>query len=495
MPIDIDSLRNRYKSAGQGHLFKFWNSLSDPERANLVAQLQALDIERVNRVYKKAMAVESEAANPEAIAESIEPLPKEATESVGSPKRDEEWRRIGLEAISRCQVGVLLMAGGQGTRLGSSAPKGCYDIGLPSHKSLFQYQAERIARLQTLAEQEFKRLAGSVIIAWYVMTSGPTRRETEEFFKKNDHFGLDPKNVIIFEQGTLPCLTMEGKVILETPSRIAVAPDGNGGLYAATRGPISGTDKSQTVLSDLQRRNILYVHAYCVDNCLVRVADPVFLGYSIQKQADCAAKVVPKAHPAESVGVVALRGNKYNVVEYSEISKEQAERRDPATGELAFRAGNIANHFYTTTFLNRVETFEEELAFHIARKKIPHVDLETGERVKPTKPNGIKLEMFVFDVFPFTEHFAVLEIERKEEFSPLKNAPGTGSDDPDTSRRDLLAQQRRFLERAGATVEEGVTIELSPLVSYSGEGLESVKGKALIKSGIIEHVEEFDVLA
>ena len=286
---------------------------------------------------------------------------------------------------------------------------------------------------------------------------------------------------------------MEGKVLLENPSRVAVAPDGNGGLYAATRSPLShGSPVS--VLSDLAKRKILYVHAYCVDNCLVRVADPVFLGYSIQKQADCAAKVVPKAIPTESVGVVACRGSKFSVVEYSEITKEQAEKRDSETGELSFRAGNIANHFYTTSFLNRVESFEGDLAFHIARKKIPHVNLETGESIKPSKPNGMKLELFVFDVFPFTEHFAVLEVERNEEFSPLKNAPGTGSDDPETSRRDLLAQHKRFLIKAGAQVNEGVEIEISPLVSYAGEGLESLKGKTFSKSGIVESIPEFDAL-
>ena len=166
---------------------------------------------------------------------------------------------------------------------------------------------------------------------------------------------------------------MDGKVILESRSRIAVAPDGNGGLYAALRQPLSPTDKTHTVLSDLAKRNIQYVHSYCVDNCLVRIADPVFIGYCLQKRADCAAKVVPKAYPTESVGVVARRGDKFSVVEYSEISKEQAERRTPA-GELAFRAGNIANHFYTTPFLHAVEAFEDQLAFHIARKKIPHVD-------------------------------------------------------------------------------------------------------------------------
>ncbi|KAF5388575.1 hypothetical protein D9757_004704 [Collybiopsis confluens] len=489
----FESTKARYEAAGQDHVLKFWPTLNESEKGTLLKQLNSLDIERVNRIYSKAIVADNSASNADAVSDPVEPLPKGASETVARAEKAAEWRRIGLEAVSKGQVGVLLMAGGQGTRLGSSAPKGCYDIGLLSHKSLFQYQAERIRRLQTVAEHEFAKEPGAVIIPWYVMTSGPTRPATEEFFTKHNFFGLDSQNVIFFEQGTLPCLTMEGKVLLDTTSSVAVAPDGNGGLYAATRSPIS-SDSSRTVLSDLAQRNILYVHAYCVDNCLVRVADPVFLGYSILKQADCAAKVVPKASPTESVGVVACKGGKFSVVEYSEISMEQAERRDPATNELVFRAGNIANHFYTTTYLNRVEEFEEEMAFHIARKKIAFIDLESGELVKPAKPNGMKLEMFVFDVFPFTEHFTVLEVERNEEFSPLKNAPGTGVDDAGTSRRDLLAQQRRFLERAGAKVKDGIDIEISPLVSYAGEGLESQKGKTFTKSGLVSSVEELDAL-
>ncbi|CAL1694452.1 unnamed protein product [Somion occarium] len=492
--MSFDNIRQRYEAAGQGHLLHFLPQLSESERASLRSQLEELDIERVNRIYGKAISSETEATENTG-KEAIEPLPEHAADSViGDQAKEREWRAVGLQAVARGEVGVLLMAGGQGTRLGSSAPKGCYDIGLPSHKSLFQIQAERIARLQIIAAQENGKNLGSVIIPWYVMTSGPTRPSTEAFFKKNSFFGLDPKNVIFFEQGTLPCLTMEGKVILEAPSKVAVAPDGNGGLYAALRRPLSPDDKSHTVLTDLAARNIRFIHSYCVDNCLVKIADPVFLGYCISKQADCAAKVVPKAYPTESVGVVVRRGDKFSVVEYSEISQEQAERRDPKTGELAFRAANIVNHFYTTEFLNEVESFEEEFAFHIARKKIPHVDMSSGELVKPSKPNGMKLEMFVFDVFPFTKRFAVLEVARNEEFSPLKNAPGTGSDDPETSRRDLLAQQRRFLENAGAKVADGVEIEVSPLVSYAGEGLESVKGKTFTRSGLVESVEELDAL-
>ncbi|KAH8835534.1 UDP-N-acetylglucosamine diphosphorylase [Flagelloscypha sp. PMI_526] len=483
------TIQEQFSVAGQAQVFRWWDELSESQQSQLQAQAEALNVERVNKIFTKAISAESETSSSTA---PIEPLPKDASDSViSSAAKVAEWNNAGLDAIARGHVGVLLMAGGQGTRLGSSAPKGCYDIGLPSHKSLFQYQAERIARLQTVAEAHAAKSANSVVIPWFVMTSGPTRKDTEDFFKKNKYFGLKSENVIFFEQGVLPCLTNDGKILLDKKDKIAVAPDGNGGLYAATRSKLSSTD-SRTVLSDLESRGIKYIHAYCVDNCLVRVADPVFLGYSIQKQADCAAKVVPKASPTESVGVVALRGSKYNVVEYSEITKEQAELRD-ASGELAFRAGNIANHFYTIDFLKRVESFEKDLAFHIARKKIPFID-ETGAEVKPSKPNGMKLEMFVFDVFPYTQNFSVLEVERSEEFSPLKNAPGTGSDDPGTSRRDLLAQHKRFLEAAGATLADGVEIELAPLVTYAGEGLESMKGKKYTKSGQVESVEELDAL-
>lgn len=300
--------------------------------------------------------------------------------------------------------------------------------------------------------------------------------------------------------------------MLETASKVAVAPDGNGGLYAALRQPLSTSEPNRTVLSDLRSRKIEYIHAYCVDNCLVKVADPVFIGYNIHTGAECAAKVVPKSTPTESVGVIALKDGKYSVVEYSEISKEQAERRDPQTGDLTFRAANIANHFYTLSFLERVKTFEDEMPFHIAKKKIPYVPTPTlpadfsisapasssstlPQTLKASSPNGVKLELFVFDVFPFASKFSVLEVARSDEFSPLKNAPGTGSDDPQTSRRDLLRVQRGWLEKAGVTFQGDLEIEVSPLVSYSGEGLESLRNVTLKRSGVLGSLNDLKALA
>ncbi|GAA6003160.1 UDP-N-acetylglucosamine diphosphorylase [Rhodotorula paludigena] len=484
---DVQALRSSWEKAGQGHVFTFWDKLSPEEQSTFFAQLLSINPTRVNSIHQAALKAEKDAAN--STSDDITPPPADESGSViGHDDQAAEWNRVGLDAIRAGKVGVLLMAGGQGTRLGSSAPKGCYDIDLPSHKSLFQLQAERIKRLEIVAG------AGKAV-PWYIMTSGPTRKPTEDFFVQNNYFGLDKQNVVFFEQGVLPCLTDDGKIFLDTPSSVAVAPDGNGGLYAALRSPLSPASNAPTVLSDLAERGIDYLHAYCVDNCLVRVADPVFLGYCIARGADCGAKVVKKTVPSESVGVVAQRAGKYAVVEYSEISQDMSERRD-ASGDLAFRAANIANHFYSRAFLDEVAHFDEtRMPFHVARKKIPHVDLATGERVKPSSPNGMKLEQFVFDVFPFVQRFALLEVERAQEFSPLKNAPGTGSDDPQTSRRDLLAEFRRWLERAGATVADGVEVELSPLVSYAGEGLEAVKGLEITKSGVAESLDDLKKLA
>ncbi|CAG8651678.1 5222_t:CDS:2 [Funneliformis mosseae] len=482
---EVTSLKAKYAAAGQEHLFTFYDELGPEEQTSLLNQLSKLDIERVNRIFKKSTSCLDIVSDAE--QQKLEPLPDDVFDSTldGDDAKIRDWSNLGLDLIAQNKVAVILMAGGQGTRLGSSAPKGCYDIGLPSHKSLFQLQAERILRLQNNAQEKSGKT--EVIIPWYVMTSGPTRATTEAYFKKHHYFGLKDENVIFFEQGTLPALTNDGKIFLESKSALAIAPDGNGGIYAALR--------NEKILDSLKSRKISYVHAYCVDNCLVRVADPVFIGYCVSKNADCGAKVVRKASPDEPVGVIALRNGKLSVVEYSEIDPSIAAKTKP-NGQLALGAGNIANHFYTVDFLDRVETFENELEYHIARKKIKHTDYTSGEFISPSKPNGMKLELFVFDVFPFTERMAVLEVDRKDEFSPLKNAPGTGVDDPDTSKKDIINQHVKFVEKAGGKVVPGdgdqLIFEISPLISYAGEGLERLNGKTIKTPAVIETLADLN---
>ncbi|ORY29885.1 nucleotide-diphospho-sugar transferase [Rhizoclosmatium globosum] len=429
-PPDEQTLRTLFTEANQGHVFHFFDRLSHTDKSRLLSQLDSIDIKSVNRIFKTATTA------PPHDSEEIDPLPQDSFSSTIDPAMSEhveEWRVTGLRMIAMGKVAVIVLAGGQGTRLGSSAPKGCYDIGLPSHKSLFQLQAEKIQCIQRVAENAFPEYKGQSVVPWYVMTSEPTRAATEAFFKDNEYFGLDSANVMFFNQGVLPAFTMDGKILMEDMGTVATAPDGNGGIYRALR--------REGVLADMERRGIPYVHAYCVDNCLVKVADPVFIGYCISKSAKCGVKVVPKQRASEPVGVVCLRNQNQH-----------------------------CNHFYTTDFLNAIESLEDALEYHVAKKKIKHVDLETGEFVVPKVNNGIKLELFIFDVFPFVEKLAVLETERKEEFSPLKNAPGCKDGDcPETCRADVLAQHKRYIEAAGGVVSEEV--ELSPLVTYAGEGL------------------------
>ncbi|CAD6577382.1 MAG: UDP-N-acetylglucosamine pyrophosphorylase [Alectoria sarmentosa] len=480
---DFSELREDYEKAGQEQVLAFYDELNTAEKAVLFERLSSIDPSYINEISQRALKPQG-CGREEQI--KLEPLPKEVTASIlDSQSEDiESWYNSGLDLVAKGQVAVVLMAGGQGTRLGSSAPKGCFNIGLPSEKSLFQIQAERIWKVQQLAEKKSGKK--DIVIPWYVMTSGPTRGPTESFFEKHSYFGLGKDDVIIFEQGVLPCISNEGKILLESKSKVAVAPDGNGGIYQALL--------TSNVRTDMRKRGIQHIHAYCVDNCLAKVADPVFLGFSASKDVDIATKVVRKRSAKEPVGLILLKNGKPDVVEYSEIDTATAEAKDPKQPEiLKFRAANIVNHYYSFRFLETIEEWAHELPHHVARKKIPYVDIENGETIKPEKPNGIKLEQFVFDVFPMLDlkKFASMEVKREDEFSPLKNAKGTGEDDPDTSKKDILDQGKRWIETVGGTVvsESGADeagVEVSPLISYGGEGLRFLKDRTIKAPAVIE---------
>jgi UDP-N-acetylglucosamine/UDP-N-acetylgalactosamine diphosphorylase len=415
-PEELDQTKQEYKKAGQDQVFAFYDSLDSSQKGALFDQLRKFDPHHINELVNKVLhPAESDAETTSA----IEPIPESRVSSVLDSKADdlESWYNSGLEHVANNRVGVVLMAGGQGTRLGSSAPKGCYNIGLPSKKSLFQLQAERILKVQQLAAKANGKT--EAVVPWYVMTSGPTRAPTEQFFKDNDYFGLKQENVFVFEQGVLPCISNDGKIILESKSKVAVAPDGNGGLYSALI--------SSGAVADMKKRGVQHLHAYCVDNCLVRVADPTFIGFAASRNVEIATKVVRKRNAKEAVGMIIEKDGHPDVIEYSEISEEMASEKDPHHADLLkYRAANIVNHYYSYNFLESIPHWAHRLPHHVARKKIPYIDLESGEIVKPQKPNGIKLEQFVFDCFAFLEmnKFACQEVRREDEFSPLKNASG-----------------------------------------------------------------------
>ena len=303
------------------------------------------------------------------------------------------WRQRGLLMLARGEIAALVLAGGQGTRLGSSDPKGMYDIGLPSGRSLFQLQAERILRLQELCREQTlgKSNKWTRPIPWYVMTGPSTDLPTREYFRRMDFFGLRRDQVFFFCQGCLPAFSPQGQVLMEGIGRVSVAPDGNGGLYRAL--------KASGALEDLRRRGVRGVDCYCVDNALAQFLDPEFLGYCDVNKAEVAARAVPKRGAEERVGVFAKCGGRLRVMEYTELDPALAVLRDPVSHQLVFNWSNICMQYFSTEFLAaNHDFFENQGRYHIAQKRIQTIDGEV---------DGIKLEAFIFDTFVTADSYAV----------------------------------------------------------------------------------------
>ncbi|XP_047169855.1 UDP-N-acetylglucosamine diphosphorylase 1-like [Vigna umbellata] len=456
------ALLERLKDFGQEDAFALWYELSPEERDLLVKDIESLDLSRIDRIIRCSLRSQG---LPSA---AIEPVPENSVSTVEDRSQEdrERWWKMGLKAISDGKLAVLLLSGGQGTRLGSSDPKGCFNIGLPSGKSLFQLQAERILCVQRLAAQATnENSASSVQIHWYIMTSPFTDEATRKFFESHKFFGLEAEQVTFFQQGTIPCVSKDGRFIMETPYRVAKAPDGNGGVYSAL--------KSTKLLEDMASKGIKYIDCYGVDNALVRVADPTFLGYFIDKGVAAAAKVVRKAYPQEKVGVFVRRGKggPLTVVEYSELESSLASAVNQATGRLRFCWSNVCLHMFTLDFLNQVANgLEKDSIYHLAEKKIPSIH---GYTV------GLKLEQFIFDAFPYAPTTALFEVLREEEFAPVKNANGSNVDTPDSAKLLVLRLHTRWVVAAGGFLTHSVPlyatgVEVSPLCSYTGENLEPI---------------------
>ncbi|KAH8521256.1 hypothetical protein Peur_039983 [Populus x canadensis] len=461
-PPPPQALLERLKDYGQEDAFALWDELSTEERELLFKDIESLDLPRLDRIIRCSLRSQG------LPVVAIEPVPENTVSTVEERtiEERERWWKMGLKAISDGKLAVLLLSGGQGTRLGSSDPKGCFNIGLPSGKSLFQLQAERILCVQRLAAQASSEGSGSsVSIHWYIMTSPFTDEATQNFFENHKYFGLEANQVTFFQQGTIPCVSKDGRFIMETPFKVAKAPDGNGGVYSAL--------KYSKLLEDMASRGIKYVDCYGVDNALVRVADPAFLGYFIDKGVAAAAKVVRKAYPQEKVGVFVRRGKggPLTVVEYSELDQSLASAINQQTGRLRFCWSNVCLHMFTLDFLNQVANgLEKDSIYHLAEKKIPSIHGGTM---------GLKLEQFIFDAFPYAPSTALFEVPREEEFAPVKNANGSNFDTPESARLLVLRLQTRWVVAAGGFVTHSVPlyatgVEVSPLCSYAGENLEAI---------------------
>ena len=306
------------------------------------------------------------------------------------------------------------MAGGQGTRLGHNGPKGTYDIGLDSHKSLFELLADNL-------KEEGKKY--EVIIPWFIMTSRENNKETVEFFEKNKYFGYQKnKNIFFFEQGELPMMDTEGKILIGEDGLIKLAADGHGGIYESL--------VKTKMTNKMRELGVEWVFIGGVDNCLVKMVDPVLMGIAIDKNVTVACKSVVKANPHEKVGVFCKKNGKPNVIEYSEITDEMAEATDE-NGELLYGESHILCNLFSIDAIERMGA--EPLPYHVAYKKAKYIDKD-GNLVVPDSPNAYKFEAFLFDAFGEVDDMAVLRVKREEEFAPVKNSDDAGVDCPKTAR-------------------------------------------------------------
>jgi UDP-N-acetylglucosamine/UDP-N-acetylgalactosamine diphosphorylase len=431
-------LMHRLKRHGQEHVLLGWEDLDPAGRAALANQLAGIDLDELDRLY--AMR-DKPAAVP--TADRLAPIPTETAATI-----DADTVRLGHEALGRGELAVLLVAGGQGTRLGFDKPKGMFAIGPVSNKPLFQVHADKVFAVG--------RRYGRPV-PFLVMTSPATHADTSRYFADHGYFGLGRENVYFFQQGTMPAVDIgTGRLLLEAPGVLFSSPNGHGGTLTA----LSETG----VLDEVARRGIRHVFYFQVDNPLVKVGDPAFFGKHIALRSEASSKAIAKAYPEEKMGVLALIDGRCGIVEYSDLPDELCHETG-ADGRLVYRAGSPAIHLFGLEFLRRVTQGASRLPFHIARKKVPHVD-GSGKRVNPATENALKFEMFVFDALPMADRWLVMESPREEEFSPVKNAHGV--DSPATAKLAIANLAGRWLEAAGVRVARNAEgnvaepLEISP---------------------------------
>lgn len=433
LPMTYKEAQKLLSEIGQSHVLSFWGDLTAGERKALLAQIGTFDAASLNRCRQALSMPEAEESNSTKAGKA----PKVA--QLKGPVK-EKCVAKGEAELRAGRVAVLLVAGGQGSRLGFEGPKGAYPIGPLTGKPLFNYHARKILALS----QKFSKP-----LPWYIMTSEANDAVTKKCFVANKYFGLDPKNIMFFTQGMWPGMLSDGKVIMQSKSRVFMSPDGHGGLLAAL--------SRSGALEDMKRRGIKHVFFFQVDNPLVEIADPAFIGYHAIEKSEFTLKLCAKRDPFEKVGVPMLFGNSYRMVEYTEMSKEQCLKKR-ADGNLYHLYGSPAIHVFDRAFLEREAG--QDMPLHLAFKKIPTIDSK-GETIKPSEPNGYKFEKFIFDLLPKARKAAFLAFNQEDEFSPLKNADG--DDSPKTCKRDMMAKWRRVLAEKGVDIAQDAVFELDPV--------------------------------
>lgn len=447
-----NDLIESFRAAGQGQVFAFFNELAPAEQAALLAQAAEIDLAEVARLKRELI---DGAGGAGVDLSGLAPAPYEARPEKGGDAA--AWARAfaeGERALRAGRVAAFTVAGGQGTRLGYDGPKGTFPVTPVLQKTLFQVFAEKVLA----AGRRY-----GVEIPWLIMTSHQNHEATEAFFAEHGSFGLAADQVRFFRQGRMSAVDHAGRILLESRGSIAMSPDGHGGSLRAL--------ERSGALDALAARGVDTISFFQVDNPLIRVIDPAFIGWHLLRGSEMSSKMVPKAYPGEKVGHFCIQNGHTVVIEYSDLPRSLQEETDPATGGLRYLAGSIAIHVLDREFVRRVGRGDDgaALPFHRADKKIPTID-DAGQPVKPDRPNGIKFEMFVFDALPFARHPIVIETPRADDFSPVKNAEGV--DSPASCRADQLRQFARWAnaQGAGLAVDDtglpAVTFEVAPSFGY-----------------------------
>jgi UDP-N-acetylglucosamine/UDP-N-acetylgalactosamine diphosphorylase len=445
MTTDLDAA---LIASGQGHL------VDAVRRAPALRdQVEGLDLDLITQLVRTLVHSDSghqapgEIAPPRAI-----PLARDAAGTA----QNAQAHRVGEQALREGRVAVVLLAGGQGTRLGFDGPKGDYPFAPITRRTLFAHHAAKVAAI---------RARYATPLPWFVLTSPANDTETQHSFASADFFGLDPGSVRFVVQGTLPAVDrVTGDVLLEAPDRLALSPDGHGGLLSALR--------RSGALDEMAAAGITLFQTFQVDNPALRLARPEVIGHHLMAGAQMSSLAVRKRTPAEKMGVIAQIDGRTGVVEYSDLPDELAEQRD-AAGDLVFWAGNVAVHCMDVSFARQLTDDGLALPYHRAIKAVPYLGPD-GILIEPTQANAVKFETFIFDALPFAENSVTLEVAREDDFSPIKNADG--DDSPETARRDMNRIYARWLAAADVTVPhdddgEPVDLEIDPRLALDPEQL------------------------
>ena len=435
----------------QEHLLRFWDELDAAGRQRLASQIAAIDLDQIAALFQHAADSQDWAA----LSRRAEPPPAmRLTDRQGGGRFDpSDARRRGVETLAAGKVGVLLVAGGQGSRLGFDHPKGLYPIGPVSGASLLQIHFEKAIALT-------RRHGASVPV--YMMTSPVTHDEQSKFLERHGRFGLPQDDLVLFCQGTMPAVAADtGKLLLADKDSMFLSPDGHGGTVAALA--------AAGAIDHMRRRGIEHLFYLQVDNPLAPIGDAEFIGYHLLAHSDLTSMAVSKQTPQDRLGNFAMIDGRLHVIEYSDFPHDVAETRD-AVGSLVFWAGSIAVHLFSVAFLERALGLKDALPFHVAHKKVPYV-AESGRVVEPHEPNALKFERFIFDLLPHAKNPLVVEYDENEVFAPLKNAPGADRDTAEYVQRLMIEQHRHWLAAAGTRVDPDASVEISPLWALDAEGV------------------------